>query len=168
MDQVIDDFHQFYRSTNNFTVHDLKHRLNLLKQLNPSLANFVEYILKKHDLSTTLNIRGFFELLNNLRMIFRKKYLQLTQIKKIQFRHPRLLYLAILNKRAKNLKATRLGSTDKKILVYADHLALTDNPAHLITVDQPMINQRMMIMPQLPNHLDILPLTDFARVYLKL
>ncbi|TFG04243.1 MAG: hypothetical protein EU536_04990 [Promethearchaeota archaeon] len=167
MTQVIEDFHQFYKTTDNFTGHDIKDHLNILKQLNPSLANFVEYILKKPDLNSALNIRGFYELLNKLRMIFRKKYLQLTQSKKIHFRHPQPIYLAILNDRAKNLQVTRLGLTDKKILVYADHLALPNNPAHLVTVDQPMLNQRMIIMPQLPNHLDILPLTEFARTYLK-
>jgi len=100
-------------------------------------------------------------------MIFRKKYLQLMQSKKIQFRHPQLMYLAILNNRAQKLNVARLGSTDKKILVYADHLALPNNPAHLVTIDQPMLNQRLIIMPQLRNHLDIMPLSEFARTYLR-
>ncbi|NVM52201.1 MAG: hypothetical protein HWN66_00770 [Candidatus Helarchaeota archaeon] len=86
--------------------------------------------------------------------------------KKIQFKKHSPVNRVILNQRAKNLKASRLDLTDKKILVYADHLALQNNPAHLITVDFAMIDQRSLLLPQLPNHLTILPLIEFGYIYL--
>lgn len=166
MNQVLQDVHDFFKKASKFSEEELTRRLNLIKRQNVSLANLIEYLLNNYDLSSTSSLRNFLELFNKLRMVFRKKYFQLTSLRNIKFKKSPDYLRPLLDQRARNIIASYLDLTDKKILVYADHMALRNNPAHLITIDFAMINQRMLIMPQLPNDLNIISLIEFGKIYL--
>jgi hypothetical protein len=163
---VLQDIFDFVRHSRNFTGSQLTQRLDLLRRRKLSLANLIKFVLEHYDLSNISNLRDFIELFNQLRMIFRKKYFQLKGLKKIQFKRCAPHIISILDGMARNIRARHLDLTDKKILIYADHLALTHNPAYLLTIDLAMANQRVIILPQLPNNLSIMPLYEFGYIFL--
>lgn len=122
--------------------------------------------MDRYNIKSLSDLKSFYEIINKTRLIFRKKYLQLSTSKKIRFRKiPQTEKLA-LDLSAKQLNVSQLDFIDRKIIIYADYFSNTKIPSYLATIDYGILNQRMHIMQQLKKNLAIITPIEFGRIYL--
>ena len=164
---LLEDIKDFYKNFQDFSEQDLESHLNLLKQERIGLFNLITFIMDMYNIKSLSDLKSFYEIINKTRIIFRKKYLQLSTSRKILFRKiPQKEKLA-LDLNAKKLNVSKLDFIDRKIIIYADFFSNTEIPSYLATIDYDILNQRMHIMQQLKKNLAIITPIEFGHIYLR-
>jgi hypothetical protein len=163
---LLEDIKDFYKNYQDFSGNDLESHLNLLKQERIGLFNLITFMMDRYNIKSLPDLKSFYEIINKMRIIFRKKYLQLSTSQKIPFRKIPSNEKLALDLSAEELNVSQLDFTDRKIIIYADFFSDPKIPSYLVTIDRDILNQRISILQQLKRNLAIITPTEFGRIYL--